>query len=641
MRRARALAAALLTTAVALAVLAAPAAASTDPAGELAQRFAPEIRLVNQPPECGEGEPYTPIDVNLLFDQPTVALRGPWGGNDLVKVAPAASDLTGDLFDYHLDFPGNALDPGCTYLEWSRRLTSGRQPTVYAHVATDPDYPGQLALQYWMFYVFNDWNNLHEGDWEMIQLNFQADDAAQALDRTPVEVGYSQHEGGEKAAWNDSKLQKVHGTHPVVYPADGSHANFYDSELYLGASGEQGVGCDDTRNAGLVLDPGVQTIPSEPASADAQFPWIGFQGRWGEQQPAFFNGPTGPNVKSQWTAPITWSQGWRDRAYAVPGGGILGTRTTDFFCGAMAAGSRLLWRAIDNPLPTALAVLAVLAALIWALRQATWRPTAPLRLAHRRSWGQVLTSAARMYRAHPGMCLGIGLLLLPISFAITGIQALLLTASSILGAADQGAAAGLFVWVAITIGSMLTWLGLGIVQAVTVRAMIEIDAGRRPGPITAFRLAATHGRVLWSIVIFVVVTSLLTTSVLLIPIAIWLAVRWSLVVPAVVLGHRRPIEGFQRSARLIRGHWIKVATLTIVLGLIAVVLGPLVGTALILSTSLPLWILNIVAGVVYVLTMPYVALATGYVYFDMRVREQLEDRSQPNVVPPEIELGYG
>ena len=27
-----------------------------------------------------------------------------------------------------------------------------------------------------MFYVYNDWNNLHEGDWEMIQLNFQADD---------------------------------------------------------------------------------------------------------------------------------------------------------------------------------------------------------------------------------------------------------------------------------------------------------------------------------------------------------------------------------------------------------------------------------------------------------------------------------
>jgi hypothetical protein len=34
------------------------------------------------------------------------------------------------------------------------------KPTVYAHVATDPDHPGELALQYWLYYVFNDWNNL-------------------------------------------------------------------------------------------------------------------------------------------------------------------------------------------------------------------------------------------------------------------------------------------------------------------------------------------------------------------------------------------------------------------------------------------------------------------------------------------------
>ncbi len=116
-----------------------------------------------------------PIDVNLLFDEPTVALRGPWGGADLIKVAPSASDLAHGLYEYHLDFPGDALNPGCGYIDWSRRINEGHAPKVYAHVATDPDYPGQIALQYWMFYVFNDWNNLHEGDWEMIQINFHAD----------------------------------------------------------------------------------------------------------------------------------------------------------------------------------------------------------------------------------------------------------------------------------------------------------------------------------------------------------------------------------------------------------------------------------------------------------------------------------
>jgi hypothetical protein len=29
-------------------------------------------------------------------------------------------------------------------------------------VATDPAHPGTLALQYWFFYVFNDFNNKHE-----------------------------------------------------------------------------------------------------------------------------------------------------------------------------------------------------------------------------------------------------------------------------------------------------------------------------------------------------------------------------------------------------------------------------------------------------------------------------------------------
>ena len=80
------------------------------------------MRLVAQAQECGSGESYQPIDVNALFDEPTVALRGPWGP-DLVKIAPVASDLTAARYEYHLDFPGNALDPGCGYEKWSRRIT--------------------------------------------------------------------------------------------------------------------------------------------------------------------------------------------------------------------------------------------------------------------------------------------------------------------------------------------------------------------------------------------------------------------------------------------------------------------------------------------------------------------------------------
>ena len=328
----------LLVVAAMLALACCPVAAA-DLADEtaLAQRHAPVVRIVEQLEECGHGEPYRPTDVDLLFDEPTVALRGPWNAVDLVKVGPKADDLAG-LYEYHLDFPGNALNPGCGYERWDRRLREGHEPAVYSHVATDPAHPGKLALQYWLFYTYNDWNNLHEGDWEMVQLLFDADDAEEALGEDPVSVGYSQHEGAEAADWGDEKLELVDGRRPVVYPAAGSHANFFDPALYVGSSGEQGVGCDDTRGPHLELEPKVITIPSEASAASAALPWITYEGRWGELQDAFFNGPTGPNLKEQWTEPVTWSEGWRPRAYAVPTSGVFGTGATDFFCQAVEIG---------------------------------------------------------------------------------------------------------------------------------------------------------------------------------------------------------------------------------------------------------------------------------------------------------------
>ena len=173
---------------------------------DLAAKYAPVVRLVEQTEECGPGEPYRPMDVDRLFGDSTVALRGPWNATDLVKIGPTAKDLAG-LYEYHLDFPGSALDPGCDYEKWARRLEQGSSPTIYAHVATDPTAPGKLALQYWFFYAFNDFNNTHEGDWEMIQLVFDAADASEALRVAhPTEAGYSSHEGAERATWGDEKL---------------------------------------------------------------------------------------------------------------------------------------------------------------------------------------------------------------------------------------------------------------------------------------------------------------------------------------------------------------------------------------------------------------------------------------------------
>ena len=604
----------------------------------LAEKYAPVVQLVAQAQECGYGESYEPIDVDLLFGEPTVSLRGPWNSTDLVKVAPVAGDLPG-LYEYHLDFPGNALDPGCDYERWSRRLTGGRQPAVYAHVATDPNYPGALALQYWLYYVFNDWNNTHEGDWEMIQLVFDADDAREALSSEPVEVGYSQHEGAERATWGEDKLEIVDGTHPVVHPAAGSHANFYEEALHVGSSGSEGVGCDNTTGPTTDLRPSVHTIPSDPAAARGLFPWIEFEGRWGELRPAFFNGPTGPNLKSQWTEPIRWSQDWRDRSLAVPAGGALGTGATDFFCEAVAAGSNAVRRAAENPGQVIGVLLAVLAVVVFLLSRATWRPTSPLRLATRRAWGQVLASAARMYLKRVPLFVGIGLLFLPISVVITFLQAVFLGASSVVGIDTEAESTGILVLLVLAVSTALTLFAFELVRAATARALVEIDEGRRIGPLDAYRLAFDNiGPLLRVSLIMVVLISLLVTSVFLIPIAIWIAVRWALVVPVVELENRSAIAALRRSARLVRQEWLKVASLTVVGGALALVTGPLIGALLILLTSAPLALLNIVAGVVYALVAPFVALTTAYVYFDARVRDELAPEPELDELPAEIQL---
>jgi hypothetical protein len=603
----------------------------------LAQRHAPVVRLVAQAQECEYGEAFGPIDVDLLFDEPTVALRGPWNPFDLVEVGPSANDLAG-LFEYHLDFPGNALDPRCDYERWTRRLSQGSAPAVYAHVVGDPGHPGKLALQYWLFYTFNDFNNLHEGDWEMIQLVFEAADAREALAEEPAYVGYSQHEGAERADWDDDKLELVAGRRPVVYPAVGSHANFYTEALHVGRS-TQGVGCDDTRGPHLERDPRVVTMPSDPGAARAAFPWIAFEGRWGELQKAFFNGPTGPNLKQQWNEPILWSEGWKPRSYAVPTAGLFGTGASDFFCTAVARVSRGLVSLLRNPTATLLVLAALLAVAAFAATRTQWRPVAPLRVARRRSWGQILSAAGRMYVAQARLFLGIGLVLIPLGLVISILQALVLGGFGLVGIDVTGESAGILALLVVAIGLILTLLGLAVVQAATACALVAVDRGRSIGPIEAYRLALVKARpLLGGLALAVGVWVALTASVVLIPVAIWLAVRWALLAQVVELEGRPAVNALRRSASLVRHRWLRVASLVGVGAGLALAAGPLLGALLILVTDVPLPLLNVIAGIVYALAMPFVALTTSYVYFDARARLELEAFGEPAQLPAEIQL---
>jgi hypothetical protein len=243
-----------------------------------------------------------------------------------------------------------------------------------------------------------------------------------------------------------------------------------------------------------------------------------------------------------------------------------------------------------------------------------------------------------MYVERPRLFLGIGLLLIPLGIVISIVQALVLGGFGLAGVDTTGEAAGVLVLLVTVIGTMFSLLGFALVQAATACALVELDAGRRIGAVRAYRLALARRRpLLGGLGIAVLAWVLLDATLVLVPVAIWLAVYSMLLAQCVVLERRSGIGGLRRSFELVRGRWFRVASLVGVGAVVTIAAGPLLGALLIFVTDAPLALLNVVAGVVYALAMPFVALTTTYVYLDARVKVALAPRGEA-LLPAEIEL---
>jgi hypothetical protein len=269
---------------------------------------------------------------------------------------------------------------------------------------------------------------------------------------------------------------------------------------------------------------------------------------------------------------------------------------------------------------------ALLALLVYVLTRTPWRPATPLRVPRRRTWGQTFTASWRMYVSRPGLFLGIGVVAVPVSIVVAALQSVLIRATSLVGITADAEGGGFRVGLAVWIGTVLTLLSLAFVQAAAARALAEIDSGRRVSVLDAYRMALDSVRpLLGALAVAVAVVTLLSLSLFLIPIAIWLVVRWALLVPVAELEERSALDALRRSGALVRRQWLKVGTLVVVAAALAIVAGPLLGALLILFVDAPFELVNVVAGLVYAVAMPFVGIATTYVYYDTLVRERLEE----------------
>jgi hypothetical protein len=182
-------------------------------------------------------------------------------------------------------------------------------PVYHYHTCKDRGY---LVLQYWFLYPYNDWashggNNDHEGDWEVVYVFLDEREEAR-------HVAYSKHVtipflyAPETAVWQD--VEKIAGTHPVVYVGCGSHASYLrrGEHRYF-------VYIDRAKGDHLAIGPGAEQAWGEPVLLTGKKWNSKFPGPWGALLKTWLGrvlpdteGPSSPAQKGdKWSRPATWA----------------------------------------------------------------------------------------------------------------------------------------------------------------------------------------------------------------------------------------------------------------------------------------------------------------------------------------------
>jgi hypothetical protein len=596
--------------------------AETAAAGELAQKYVPitELREETDPPCDTEAEQYQPTSVETVLGNPTVLLQHAAEDAPLttIRKAPTAEQIAGLGDGWYLNLEGTALGDTCVYARaFKKLLEEGKAPAVtYAHIAREPGHPG-FALQYWFFWYFNQFNDLHEGDWEGMQITFEAETPAAALHEEPGEIILFQHAGGERANWTDGKVQKE-GMHPIVYPAAGSHATFYDSAVYVenGQHGS-GLGCDNTTEPLRELSLRPILMP-EKVVTKGPFAWTDYYGRWGEKEKGFNNGPTGPQTKTVWREPFAWMAKQRTTSPRLPGGTVAGPQVTKAFCGSVEAASELINLDAQSP-PAAAATVVVLVLLIVLFVFVTrWRPVDIDTLRRRRALGQIIRAARQFYGRHWRVLLPIALAALVLIGLANGI------AGSITESAHRHGESGVNLAWADLLEQLIRPVAQALVAAIAIVVAREATRSKEVTFRQALRgVKARFWRVVGAQLLATVGVLLMALTVIGLPFALWKLVGWAFVQEEVIFTDKSLRESFRASSDLVRGRWFRTARVILVFYVIGVAAGPLLTFALIFTTLPLIWI-NLIGSLVFALLIPFTALGGTFLYFDLSVREETE-----------------
>jgi len=583
----------------------------------LADKFMPIAYLRTQPADCSDiGERYVPISVDITLNNPEVKLRRHKRAGETqdpgVKIGPSAQDLVDTTREYYLDLPGDSLDPGCGYEKWSRARIAklGLTPSVYAHFATQRDRPGKLALQYWFYYAFDNYNNSHESDWEMIQLTFDANTVEEALGQNPSMLSYAQHSGGENAEIDDDNVQLDDG-HLVTYPAEGSHADYYEGAVWL-AWGEDGsgFGCDQSQESLTEFKLKAIVIPQK-IDPEGPFAWALFRGRWGEYHAWQFNAPLSPNISVRWKHPIGWTDDLRLASYPVPRTTTFGIGPGDFFCSVSTLGGNLAKRVQLAP-PLFLGLIGAAVTLLLLSTFLTRR---------------YLTGAIRLFvRNWRIFLLSSGLLLIVAAFT-TWLQQFIhetILLQRVSSDADQASTFSTILdngGISVLLQFMLVSLvAPGIIEATRDIESNEPTDFRRSVRESTRKIPTILGALLYNYG----VALLMSLTIVLIPLAVYRQVQWAYSPHAILLDNAGVRSAHQVSRDVIKGDWFRTLGMAALVTIVAGIPGPIVGLGLILLNAVSLDVAGYISSFIFAVVYPVTIIASTLYY--LRRKEQKAER---------------
>lgn len=259
----------------------------------LARRFAPVLHLA-------AGERFRPLRLEDYLSRSVLRSGAPPHGVTSQTQPTLFSLPTTTTTATYLDIRGaQPYSNASLYPSIEQALEAAYpRPTVYWHLVRQAS-TGRTAIEYWFMYLYNDFLDKHEGDWEGLTVFLR--------NGTPIGAAYSQHQGRQWAAWPKTAGQ-ASGLN--AYVARGSHAVYPQPGRYQVRVcwTLQGRHCsltrvtDDARGTGTTL---------ALASYDlSEFGGAGYSGSWGSGDYILGVGltkdrVTDPRRRSEYTNPFT------------------------------------------------------------------------------------------------------------------------------------------------------------------------------------------------------------------------------------------------------------------------------------------------------------------------------------------------